>query len=59
MQSSFPVKYYFVENYPNRDSLKSEIAPEYLDELGKNKKTLFLHKNIVATHCFMLQHLWY
>ena len=41
MQSSFPVKYSLVENYPNGDSLRSEIAPEYLDELGKNKRNYF------------------
>ncbi|MBP3614437.1 MAG: hypothetical protein J6J37_06655 [Bacteroidaceae bacterium] len=41
MQSSFPVKYSLVENYPNGDSFKSEIAPEYLDELAENKKDSF------------------
>lgn len=41
MRSSFPVKYSFVENYPNGDSLKREIVPECLDELGKNKKDFF------------------
>ena len=41
MQSSYPIKYFLVENYPNGDSLKKEIAPEYLDELGKNKKYSF------------------
>ena len=31
MQSSFPVKYSLVENYPNGDSFRSEIAQEYLE----------------------------
>ena len=38
MQPSISTKYYYIENYPNGDSLKSEIAPENLDELGKNEK---------------------
>ena len=38
MQPSTFTKYYYIENYPNGDSLKSEIAPENLDELGKNEK---------------------
>ncbi len=41
VQSSSPVKYYNIEYYPNGDSLKSEITPEYLDELGKSKKVSF------------------
>ena len=38
MQPSTFTKYYYIENYPNGDSLKSEIAPENLDELGENEK---------------------
>ena len=38
-QSSNSTKYYYIENYPNGDSLKSEIAPENLDELGKKDKS--------------------
>ena len=38
-QPSNSTKYYYIENYPNGDSLKSEIAPENLDELGKKDKS--------------------
>lgn len=38
MQPSSSTKYYYIENYPNRDSIKSEISPENLDELGKNNR---------------------
>lgn len=41
MQSSSPVKYYHINNYSNGDSIRNEIAPEHLDELGKNKKDSF------------------
>lgn len=38
MQPSSSTKYYYIENYPNGDSIKSEISPENLDELGKNNR---------------------
>lgn len=37
-QSLSPTKYYHIENYLNGDSVRSEIAPEYLDELGRKSK---------------------
>ena len=55
MQPSSSTKYYYIENYPNGDSIKSEISPENLDELGKNNRGPLAKKNIVAIHCFMQQ----
>lgn len=40
MQPSNSTKYYYIENYPNGDSIKSQISPENLDELGKNNRGL-------------------
>lgn len=37
-QPSSPTKYYHIQNFLNGDSTRSEIAPEYLDELGKYRK---------------------
>ena len=37
-QPCSPTKYYHIVNYSNGDSLKSEIEPEYLDELGRSSK---------------------
>ena len=42
MHPSNSTKYFYIENYSNGDSLKSEIAPENLDELGKNEKGTIL-----------------
>ena len=39
MQPSNSTKYFYIGNYSNGDSLKSEIAPENLDELGKKDKS--------------------
>lgn len=39
MQPLAFTRYYYIENYPNGDSLKSEIASENLDELGKKDKS--------------------
>ncbi|MBR5851134.1 MAG: hypothetical protein IKY73_01295 [Bacteroidaceae bacterium] len=35
---SSTTRYYHIANYSNGDSIKSEIAPEHLDELGKGNK---------------------
>lgn len=35
---SSTTRYYHIENYTNGDSIKSEISPEHLDELGKGNK---------------------
>ena len=56
MQPSSSTKYYYIENYPNGGSIKSEISPENLDELGKKIKVHWLNKNIVAIHYFMQQY---
>lgn len=37
-QSLSPTKYYHIENYLNGGSVRSEIAPEHLDELGRKSK---------------------
>ena len=35
---SSTTRYYHIANYSNGDSIKSEVAPEHLDELGKGNK---------------------
>lgn len=35
---SSTTRYYHIANYSNGDSIKSEVAPEHIDELGKGNK---------------------
>lgn len=45
-QPSSPARYYHIVNYANGDTLKSEIQPEYLDELGRvNKDSISKQKH--------------
>lgn len=52
MQPSYPIKYYHIENYQNGHSLKSEIAPEHLDELGKSKIVSFSAQKLRSDSLF-------